>query len=316
MEYMLFLQHLRESSPSFVNSIFVFISEVLVAAVILIPALVYWCGDKKTGQWMFLNYSGAYMVNQIVKNSVCLYRPWIRNPKLTLAPEAVKSATGYSFPSGHTTFATTTMESLIVWQRKRKWVVILCTIFIFLVAFARNWLGAHTQYDVMAAILEVSVIVILNIFLCRAFDGKTDKDWLLVIIGIAGLVCVMLYLQFKKYPIDYDATGKILVDPYDMLTDCYTGAGLFSGFLIGWLLENRFVKFDHEVSVKQLVLRGVIGSIILGLLYAVILPLAVCMANPHLGHFIKYFVLIIYAVFLFPLCFNAIEKKSAKKVSE
>lgn len=312
MEYLLFLQNVREASPSFVNSIFVFISEVLVASFVLIPALVYWCGNKKTGQWMLLNYSGAYMMNQIVKNSVCLYRPWIRDPRLHLADEAIKSATGYSFPSGHTTLTTATMESLAVWQRKKKWVVVVCTLFIFLVAFARNWLGAHTQYDVITAIIETSIVIIVNIFLCRYFENKTDKSVLLLIIGLVVVALIMVYLQFKPYPMDYDSEGNLICDPYKMLTDCYTGAGLLSGFLVGWFCESKLVKFDDEAPAKSKVLRGIIGSVILILLYLVILPLILKPIEAHLAHLIKYFILMIFITFVFPLCFNAIANKKVK----
>ncbi len=38
--------------------------------------------------------------------SVCAYRPWIRDVRVLPAGDAIKTATGYSFPSGHTTTAT------------------------------------------------------------------------------------------------------------------------------------------------------------------------------------------------------------------
>lgn len=315
MDYLLFLQNIREACPGFVNYFFLFISEILVAGVILIPSLVYWCCDKRTGLWMLLNYSGAYMVNQIVKNTACVYRPWIRDSRLHIAPQAAKSATGYSFPSGHTVLATSTLESLAVWQKKRKWVTVICTVGILLVAFARNWLGAHTQYDVIAAILETSVVIILNIFFVRFLETKADRDvknnhfdvWV-ILIGLAVTLAVMLYLQYKKYPIDYAPDNTIIVDPYKMLTDCYTGAGLISGLLIGWFCERRLVHFGYDSSKKSIIWRGVIGAILLGLMYAVILPLMTSFMGEHLGHFVKYFLLMIFITLIYPAAFTLVAR--------
>lgn len=313
MEYLLFLQNIRESSPAFINYFFLFISEILVAGVILIPSLVYWCSDKRTGLWMLLNYSGAYMINQIIKNTACVYRPWIKDSRLRIAPQAAKSATGYSFPSGHTVLAASTLESLAVWQRKRKWIAVFSSMFILLVAFARNWLGAHTQYDVITAILETSLVIIVNIFIVRFLENLSDRDVkknnfdvFVLCIGLFLVTAVMLYLQFKKYPIDYNADGSIVVNPYEMLTDCYTGAGLISGLLLGWFLERRMVHFTYEVSKKNLLLRGVLGAILLALMYAVILPMMVSFMGEHLKHFVKYFLLMIFITLIYPAAFTLI----------
>ena len=319
MDYLLFLQNLRESCPAFINNFFIFISEALVSLLILIPVIIYWSVDKKVGLWFLFNYSAGYFTNQCVKNTACVYRPWIRDSRLHLAKEAVYSATGYSFPSGHTALGTLVLESLAVWKRKNKFLVVLSAIGIFLIAFARNWLGAHSQYDVIVSVLLASIVVIINIFIVKAIDGKCDNklgksqkfslDFLLVLIGLILLVILMLYLNFKNYPLDYDLEGKILVDPYDMLTDCYTGAGMLGGFLIGFLLERHFVKFQIEQPKKILILRSLIGSVILLLLYLVILPLIFKGLGQHLSHILKYFIIFLFVTFIYPCLFVLVEKK-------
>ncbi|MCR4742581.1 MAG: phosphatase PAP2 family protein [Treponema sp.] len=324
MDYLLFLQNLREACPSFINGFFIFISEGLVSLLIVIPVLVYWCFDKKIGLWFLFNYSAGYFTNQCVKNTACVYRPWIRDSRLHLAKEAVSSATGYSFPSGHTALGTLVLESLAVWKRKNKLLVIICAIGIFLIAFARNWLGAHSQYDVIVSVLLASLVIIINIFIVHAIDGRCDNklgkgqkislDFLLVMLGLILLTALMFYLNLKNYPIDYDLEGKILADPYDMLTDCYSGAGMLGGFLIGFLLERHFVKFKIDVSKKLLLLRGLVGIVILLLLYLVILPFIFQGLGEHLGHILKYFIVFFFITFLYPYFFVLVEKKISEKV--
>lgn len=317
MNYLYVLQQLRESCPTFINSIFVVLSEYLVAMFIAIPAVIYWCADKQAGKWMLLNYGGCSFVNQTIKNTFCVYRPWIRDSRLFVAKAAAKGATGYSFPSGHTTLTTSVFESLAVWQKKRKWVVILSAIVILFVATARNWLGCHTPADVITAILVSSLVIILNIFVVRFAQNNPDKKWILAVIGLVICAAMILYCQFKKYPIDFDSEGNILAEPYNMLTDCYTNVGLLSGYIIGWFIEQKWVDFSDEGTKKQKIFRGVIGTIILGLLYAVILPavLDVFGDAEHLKHFLKYFLIMIYIVLLYPLAIKLIDKKIAKKAN-
>lgn len=312
MNYLLFLQNIRESAPAFFNYFFIFISEGLVSGLIILPAIVYWCCNKKMGSWMLMNYSGAYFFNQVLKNTACIYRPWIRDSRLHLAPEAVKSATGYSFPSGHTTIAASTLESTAVWQRKRKWVVIVCCVFILLTAFARNWLGAHTPTDVLTAICCSALILLVNMGIVRFVEKHDNLDWLFVLIGIAVSVGCMFYFELKPYPIDLDANGKVLVEPYKMITDCYTGEGLFAGFLIGWLIEKRFIKFNMDVSTKRKVVRGIIGAVTTGLFYLVIMPLILKAfgAGEHIAHLIKYLVVMLWVTCIYP-CFVKLAERNA-----
>ena len=100
------------------------------------------------------------MLNGIIKLTVCAYRPWIRSDLIEPAGDSKVAATGYSFPSGHTTVATITYGTVSVWQKdKRKWLSILCVVLILLTAFSRNFLGVHTPQDVVVG-FTVSILII------------------------------------------------------------------------------------------------------------------------------------------------------------
>lgn len=315
MDYLYALQQLRETAPDFINQIFYYVSEYLSKAYILIPLVVYWCFSKAAGKWMIFSMSSGYFVNQTIKNTACIYRPWIRDSRLYVAKVAESGATGYSFPSGHTAITTLAFESLAVWQRKKKWVIAVSIFAVVLMAFTRNWLGAHTLADVITAMCVSSFVIIIDIFISRLVNKYDSRDYIFLIAGLLITLAVTLILQFKKYPLDFDAKGNLLADPYTMLTDCYTAAGMFSGFLAGWFLEKRTLNFSTECTVKTKVLRGLFGVVFAGLIY-LILSLAFKKVEAHAGHFIKYFLLLFCGTFVYPLIFSLIESKKSKNQPE
>ena len=56
----------------------------------------------------------------------------------------------------------------------------------------------------------------------------------------------------------------------DVDRNAFKVTGVLSGFAIGWYLERRYVGFstDSEVLVKERVARGVVGAIVMGIVYA------------------------------------------------
>ena len=312
MNYLYMLQNLREASPDFISSFFMFISNAVQNVGFLIPAFIYWCVSKSAGTKMFLCYTTTFFSNQLIKNTACVYRPWFRYTELTPYSKAMPSATGYSFPSGHTVSATSFFGSLAIYEKKRKWVVVLMFTLIFLTAFSRNWLGVHTLPDVLVAIIEASVYLCLFEVICYWFASHQDKDILLCIVGIVLAITGLLYLQFKPYPMDYLVDGTLLVDPYDMLTDCYTATGLSIAALLGWVIDRRFIHYEPAGNWKQKLLCFFIGCIIVfaekvgfGLLFA---PL-----GAHFSHMLKYFILGITTMIFYPMLLIFIRKKNAEK---
>ena len=125
MEYLLFLQQLRESAPTIINEAILFVSEFMGGTgALAVIALVYWCISKHAGSFMLLNFSSAYMVNQTLKNIFCVSRPFLQDSRLHPYTEA----TGYSFPSGHTMLGTAVYSSAAIWQKNRKWFVGVCIV--------------------------------------------------------------------------------------------------------------------------------------------------------------------------------------------
>lgn len=312
MEYLFSLQNLREMSPQWINYFFIFISEILVRASIVAAVGIYWCINKKVGASILITYSGSYSLNQIIKNTACIYRPWILDSRLHAESSILSSATGYSFPSAHTVTASSIFGSIAAWFKEKKGVVITSFAFILFVAFSRNWLGAHTMTDVLVGIFEGCFMVVVSLFVTSYIEKNPSKDTAFAIIGILFAVLSLIILNFKSYPIDYAIDGSILADPYDMKTDCFSACGFLTGSLTGWWLERRFVNFNVEGTIKVKIIRFLIGGLIVGGIY-LLFTLVFKSLNTHFSHFIKYFGMMFVGMYVYPLIFTKVESKILKK---
>ncbi len=306
MDYLYALQSLREAAPEFINYVFLFVSEIMLKILPVFAGIIYWSVNKKEGAAILLGYFGANSVNQFIKNTACVYRPWILDKRLYVDAAAKNGATGYSFPSGHTTIAAAFFGGFALFLKKT-WTTVVFVLLILLVAFSRNWLGAHTFLDVGAAILHTGLMLFVTRLIARLLEKRPSFDSFVAVSGIIISTACLIYLSLKPYPLDYAEDGSLLADPYKMLTDCYTAAGLMIGGLLGWRLERHFIGFEIPVKKSVKILRSVFGSLSFVILFLLLGKLFAFMGE-HWQHFAKYFTLIFWAMFVYPLLFSLAER--------
>ena len=270
INYLLALQNFREAALPALTYFFLFISENFSGAfLILIPPLLYWIYNKRFGAYVFCSFISASVVNEICKTIFCVYRPWILSDKLHLEPLAKTTATGYSMPSGHTATSTATYGALGYTYRRWVWPLVTAIILSLLIAFSRNYLGAHTLTDVALALIIGWGAVIVCDRVYAFLDAHPDKD-IALCAGIAVLlIAVSVFVLIKPYPYDM-RDGVLLADPAIMIEDYFKAAGGLIGFMAGRLLERRKIGFSIEVSVKVKVLRVLSGLIVAGAGYLMI----------------------------------------------
>ena len=244
LQYLLFLQNLRESTGGVFDEFFNALSKFAVDILPYLPFVVYWCVNKKLGYRFMATAWIGEVLNGVIKLTVCAYRPWIRSDSIVPAGDSKVAATGYSFPSGHSLCAAMYYGSAAVWQwNKRRWISILCGVLILLTGFSRNFLGVHTPQDVVVGITEGLLLVAVVIFAeKRVADNDKALD-ILTVVGILVTVGVILYITLKPYPMDY-VDGKLLVDPQKMMNDSFKACGGFSGLLIGSYIERHFIRYE------------------------------------------------------------------------
>lgn len=306
INYLLWLQGLR---GGFIDTVLLTVTEFITSPVMYIfIALIYWCMNKRAAIFLAMNISFGSMLNQTLKNVFCVYRPWIKSTDI-IPPEAAKDgATGYSFPSGHTQIASSEFLSIAIWQKKRKWAVAVCIFMTLLIMFTRNYLGVHTPQDVIVSLAVSCIVIFADSNLLKWIDNGKSRDIVVFLTGVAITSILLLYLTYKPYPLDYSADGALLVDPKEMIGDCYTAAGCVFGFLIGWIAERRFVGFSTDAPKKMLIKRGIVGAVTL-LIYVVLTMNLLTSIHPYWGEFMFIMLAFIYILFIYPYLFTKWEMR-------
>ena len=312
IEYLLFLQRFRESINDSLTPFMEGISLFAVTYLIMIPVFVYWVVSKRKGLYTLVSYYLCCGFNAIVKLTVCAYRPWIRDARVHPAGDAITTATGYSFPSGHTVTAGPIYGGLAVvsWSWK-KFVSVILGIFLLLTAFSRNYLGVHTPQDVFVGICESVFWLIIVAKIFTYLDEHPEKENLLLLIcfilGWLGIV----YITFKPYPMDY-VDGKLLVDPQKMMNDGYGDICLLIAFPVARYIEKRWIGFQAPGLKGAGLAAGIAGLIPLFLMIKFMRPALDGVLGTHWGHFANTFILVLYCIALWPLVIKAVSKTEAK----
>lgn len=247
IQYLLLLQNLRESIGDTLNGFMEFVTKLGDPKLIpLLLGLVYWCLDKHEGVYLALTFYANRLVNGFLKITACIYRPWIRDARVTPVPSAMVDATGYSFPSGHAANSTSFYGGLAMKKTRRKALRALFIVMILVIAFSRNYLGVHTPQDVGVSIICGTAMLFAARWLLKVVDEKPGTDKYILLAGVVIGALLVLYAQFKSYPVDYDANGAVIVDPAKMAIDSYKNAGMGMGFFLGWFLERRYIRFSTD----------------------------------------------------------------------
>lgn len=305
MDYLYSLQVIRESIPSFFTYFFVFISDVILRGCVVLLAMIYWTYDKKCGRLALVSYSTSYSINQFVKNIACVPRPWVLDSRLHVARFAEGSATGYSFPSGHSVTAASLLGQVAMSKRNKKIIIFFSYLLIILTAFSRNYLGCHTLKDVLVAILIAAVVLCAVNFIDWKVSSKESSKLktVLYFLGIIVSVASTIFLVLKNYPPYLDTNGNEVESVYSMITDCYTACGVQIGCLLGLFLEEKFLNFELPKEKKSKIIIALLGAFGIGVLYLG-LSLALKFLGDHVSHFVKYLIIFFFVTFLYPFAFT------------
>ncbi len=309
---LLWLQDFRNGAGAFLAdflSKMTFLGELNTALVIL--AAVYWCVSKEFGSYLLMGWSGNRLVNGLLKVTACAYRPWIRDARVVPYGNSMATATGYSFPSGHTMNAATTFGGGAVRKDLPRALRIALGLLVALVAISRVYLGVHTPQDVLVGAIVGTLVMALTVGLMRWVAAHPEKDLLVAGIGLALAAAVAAYAALKPYPMDYDAEGKLLVDGAKMANDTFKGAGWCAAFLVGWVLERRFVGFSTDIAMPRRIARLTIGLLSYYAVSLILVPLVKGALPGAAGTFASCFVQMLYISFLFPWCVKRLEKAPA-----
>ena len=309
MEFLLILQQFREGAGKVLSEFLAkmtFLGEL--NTVLVIMAVIYWCVSKDFGTYLLMGWSGNRLVNGVLKVTACAYRPWIRDARIVPYGNSMTTATGYSFPSGHSMNAASAYGGVVVRRDVPRALRVILGAVVVLVAFSRCYLGVHTPQDVLVGMAAGMLVMWLTVRLMRWVAEHPQKDLWVAAIGILLAVAVAAYAALKSYPEDYDAAGKLLVDGTKMANDTFKGVGWCMAFLVGWILERRFVNFTTDVRRLQKLTRlagGLLGYYAVSL---ILVPLIKGWIPGFAGTLTSCFFQMFYVSFLFPCCMRSRKK--------
>ena len=301
IQYLLWLQELRNATGGVFDEFFNALSKIAVDLMPFLPFVIFWVVDRKWGYRFILTLGIADLLNGIIKLTVCAYRPWIRSDLIEPAGDSKVAATGYSFPSGHTTEATSVYGTTVAWQHKKKrWLAVLCGVLIALTGFSRNFLGVHTPQDVLVGFSVTLILIVIVGYGQRKTDGDDRKLDILSIIGALAVIATLIYITVKPYPMDY-VDGVLLVDPAKMMNDTFKACGAFIGFLAGSYIERHHIRYDIPAGAKNLPILGFVGFMIAFAWKEFLAPATIVLAfGGHWGNFISRCLLWLFVVAIWP----------------
>ena len=312
IQYLLTLQDFRNGVQDAWTPFMEFVSTFAVDYLILIPVFVYWFWDKRKGLYPLVSYYFCMFLTPILKLTACIYRPWIRDSRILPAGDSIRTATGYSFPSGHTSTAGPLAGGMAVsfWeQKKTRPLSFLFAFYILLAGFSRNYLGVHTPQDVFVGITLSVLSLILVSRLFDYLDQHPEKeDWLLL--G-AFLLCWagILYISVKGYPQDMNEEGGLIVDPRKMMNDGYGDIGKVIGFTLARFVEKRWIRFQPLKRGWGSAALCIAGLIPMLLLKTYLRPVITDALGSHWGKLVFSVIHAFYYIALFPLALKLIGKK-------
>ena len=261
--YLYFLQQLRQMMGGSLDEIFNGLSKFAVDLLPYLPYIIYWSVHKKWGMRYLTIFNIGNVLNGIVKLTVCAYRPWIRSDLIQPAGDSKVAATRYSFPSGHSTEATSVYMTTAVWQRNsNRKLSVACVILLILTGFSRNYLGVHTPQDVFVGITLTSFVIFLVLWLEQKIgDNQKIYDYL-TFAAFPILVLCIVYILNKSYPMDY-IDGNLIVDPVKMMPDTFKSVGAAAGFLVAAYIDRHSFHYEIPTGAPLLPLMTAGGVLIL-----------------------------------------------------
>ena len=281
------LQQLQYLRNGFFNNLFELITMLGEEVLLVLLIISLWFSyDKHLARKIFFITTVSLSINSILKNFLRIPRPFSTGKITCVRPD---TATGYSFPSGHTqNFAT--WSSTLTIAFKKKWFSILINILIFLVAFSRLFLGAHYPSDVICGGVLGIILAHAGNALCNKVLNK--KRMYLITLGLLTPFTV-IFLIFK--------------DP--LFEDFYKFYGILAGLYAAVAFEEKYAPISYDVSWQKKIIRIITGTFLALIiekgidLTAIISSLEIYLIADTIKH-----ILLVFVVFgLCPLVFKKLK---------
>lgn len=231
-----FLQWLESVRTGFLTTLFEGITILGEETLVILLVVALWFAvDSRLAQKVFFVTICSTGLNGIVKNFAKVPRPFDKG----ITPVRQETATGFSFPSGHTQ-SFSTWSTLFAIKLKKNWLTALVAVLIALVAFSRLYLGVHYPSDVIVgAAFGVGMAFLGNYLFERVKDVK--KLYLAVLILFAPFILYFLIVAHERFASFFKAFG------------------MMGGLTLIAFLQEKSKPLSYDVAWWKKLLRIVIG---------------------------------------------------------
>lgn len=243
---------------------------------IFILGIIFWCIDKKYGYKLAFAFLFSSVINNFIKNVFKAPRPLNID---SIRHLSLETATGYSFPSGHTQNISSFFASIIK-KYKKIGLYIVGIIFVFLVGVSRIYLGVHWPKDIIGGIFLGVLCVFLSDYIFDYVDNSRNKYILLLM--ITPVIIFMIIFNDSS--------------------DLFKAAGIYSSFYIGYIIEDKYIKFTVKEKIWKQIIKFTLGIAVVLILKTL---LKTFLPNIILSDFIRYFIMGIWITVIAPVIFRA-----------
>lgn len=266
------IKFIQQFSNPFLDVFFSIITNLGGQTIGIITSLIlFWCIDKKLGFKFLYAMLFSFSLNNILKGFFNAKRPIGTDGIIS---GEINTATGSSFPSGHSQ-GNGTAFAFLMNQYRNKFVWIVGVAMLILVPLSRLYFGVHWPIDVIMGTL----IGILSVFISnKIFDN---------------------YYNNASHIIIYTTIVFLVLGVFLPSEDLLKALGALSALTISLLLEKSFLNFDPSGTTSKHIIKVLIGVIGALLIYLIISPIL----THGIFLFIKYFLLIFWATFICPIIF-------------
>ena len=317
MNFLRFLEGIRNPVLDFFFSTITYFGGEIVFMALAI--FLFWCVSKKEGYYILtIGFIGT-IINQFLKITFRIARPWVLDPEFKPVESAIEESTGYSFPSGHTQNSVGTFGGIAL-AFKQRWVKILCITLAVLVPFSRMYLGVHTPLDVF---VSVGIALVLIFALRPLFNKLYDSTKaMMIFIGIMGVFALafVLYVELYNFPCEVYAPSDNeaeLTKHVSALKNAYTLLGALIGMLVALPIERKFINFETKDKWYINIVKTALGlGIVIGVKELLEVALKPVFGSHQSLHAVRYFGVVMVAVCLYPLLFPLYRRLDEKIINK
>lgn len=310
MSFLYFLEDIRNPVLDLIFSLITLFGEETVF--MAVGMIVFWCVSKQKGYYLLSVGFVGTVINQFLKITFRIPRPWIKDPGFTIVESAREAASGYSFPSGHTQTSVGLFGGLAL-KFKGRALRIASIALCVLVPLSRMYLGVHTPADVgVSIVIALMLIFVLSPIFDRA--EKSPKVMYALLFSLTGvMLAYLLFITYWSFPEEVFHVDNVH-NLISAVKNAYTLTGCMLGFLVVYTVDLKWLKFDTK-AVWWVQIIKIIGGLALVLAVKELLraPLEAFLPANTWARMLRYFLMVVMAGSVWPATFKFLAKLGGKK---